>query len=184
MPRRSRSNVCSVMYHLRRSLLQLIRLDSDLRDILDRLLRCTLHDSIVDLIRIAEVRTSRQLPMLILLQILEISNQRLVGRILLLSQLISLSEELAQLILMHRRLSERLGDDGGLLPLDAKHELDHGMQEARVQPLEEVLGLGIVLLEDVLRQDLAPALGLDLGLVESEEGGVVLALAEILGRGG
>jgi len=86
---------------------------------------------------------------------------------------------------MHSRLGQALRDDGGLLPLDAVHELDHGVQEAREQATQHVGGAGRLGEEEVGHDGLpgAAAAG-GLALEELEEVWVVTALAEVLVRVG
>ncbi len=87
-------------------------------------------------------------------------------------------EELFDGVPMDGSLGETFGDDGRLFPFHAVHELDQGVEEAREETHEHVVG-EVVAFEEILGDDGFPALGLNLALEEAEEVGIVLLLAEV-----
>ena len=78
---------------------------------------------------------------------------------------------------MRGGLGERFGDNGGLLEFDAETEVDDRMESAFVHACEHGVG-GLVPREDILLDDLFPALGGDFALEELEEGVVLADYAE------
>ncbi len=89
---------------------------------------------------------------------------------LLVGALLNLGEEVADFILMNGCLRDALCNDRRLLPLDAKHELDEGVQKSSKQTTKKVVSNGVAIItEEVLLQHGLGALFLELSLEEAQE---------------
>lgn len=126
--RRRSSDIGARVNHLSQPLIQLILMHLDLLHKLQGLIRSTNKDAVVNLVLVVEPRARGEL-------LAELPNRlkelRQAGRVCRGSGgLLGFGEEPAHAVLVDGSLGEAFGYDGGLLPFDAVHELDEGMEEA------------------------------------------------------
>lgn len=146
-------------------------------------LRRETHDAVLDaVVSVPVVRRLRLLQDLLarLLQQLKHGRVSITGGgrgLVRLSRTLGRLEEILAPGLVHRRLRQRLGHDGGLAELDAVAEVDHGVAEADEEAREQVVG-ALVAREEVLVQHPGHALGLDFGCEVDQVVSVLRVVAE------